>query len=120
MKFNDPFGRLESRHQRGYESMRDIMRKGRINTPEAALEVIKQSKERAQRYIVLALAAALLIALLWPEGRPAALSLVLFFIVWIATSAINGQRYIRRYIDEELGNDRIKRHDISSDDPPEH
>lgn len=102
MKLSDPFGRMASRHQRGYESMRDILRRNGITTPDAALEIIRQSKERAKVYICAAIAAGVLVALLWREGRPIAFSLVLFFIVWIATSAKNGQRYIRRYIDEEL------------------
>lgn len=112
MKFNDPFGRMASRHQRGYESMRDTLRNGGINTPDAAWEIIRQSKKRAQLYIGFAMAAFLLAALLWPEGRPLALSLLLFFIVWIATSAVNGQRYIRRYIDEEIERHKEKPADI--------
>ena len=86
--------------------MRDILRRNGITTPAAAQEIFRQSKERAKVYICLAVAAGVLIALLWPEGRPIAFSLVLFFIVWIVTSAFNGQRYIRRYIDEELKKDQ--------------
>ena len=106
MKLNDPFGRMANRHQRGYKSMRDILRRNHITTPDAASEIIRQSKERAKLFICVALAAGVLVALLWPEGGPISLSLVIFFIVWIVTSAHNGQRYIRRYIDEELNMDK--------------
>jgi len=118
MKFSDPFGRMESRHQRGYESMRDILRNNRINTPEAALAIIRQSKERAQKYIAVAVAVSLLAAMLWPEGIAVTLCLVLFFAVWVITSAVNGQRYIRRYIDEELNSNQSQQNKVSPDDPP--
>ena len=82
--------------------MRDILRRNRITTPAAALEIIRQSKERARLFVWVVLGAGVLVALLWPEGRLLSFSLLLFFIVWIITSARNGQRYIQRYIDEEL------------------
>ena len=106
MKLNDPFGRMERRHQRGYEAMRDSLRMSTITTPEAALDVISQSKKQARRYIGVAVAVFLLAAILWPNALPVTFSLVLFFTVWIISSAINGQRYIRRYIEEELKMDQ--------------
>jgi len=118
MKFSDPFGRLENRHQRGYVSMRDLLRNGGINTPEAALAIIRHSKERAQKFIAVAVAVSLLAALLWPEGIAVTLCLVLFFAVWVITSALNGQRYIRRYIDEELNSKQEQQNEVSPDDPP--
>ncbi|SHO49667.1 hypothetical protein [Desulfopila aestuarii] len=111
MKLNDPFGRMANRHQRGYESMRDTMHSCGIKTPDAAWEIIRQSKKRAKICIGLAIAVLVLVSLLWPEGAAVTLSLVLFFIVWVATSALNGQRYIRRYIDEELNKKEEKQSD---------
>lgn len=102
MKFNDPFGRMESRHQQGYESMRETMRNNGIDTPKAAREIIHQSKKRALQYMAIVLAVLLPATWLIPRAMPLTLSLALFLIVWIASSAINGQRYIRRYIDEDL------------------
>lgn len=102
MNLNDPFGRLAHRHQTGYESMRDNLRNGHIDTPQAALEVIGQIKKRALKYIIVGLALFLPVAFLLPKALPVTLSLALFLIVWVANSAHNGQRYIKRYIDEEL------------------
>jgi hypothetical protein len=102
MKLNDPFGRMANRHQLGYESMRETMRSSGINTTTQALEVIVQSKKRAVNYAMIVVAGLLLVTLFAPNLTPITLSLGLFFIVWIATSAVNGQRYIQRYIDEEL------------------
>ena len=109
MKFNDPFGRMANRHKLGYESMRDTMRESGVDSPKAALEVVAQSKKRAFNYIMIGTAILLLVTLLAPKSMPLTFSLGVFFSVWIITSMRNGQRYIQRYIDEELtvgiGND---------------
>ena len=102
MKLNDPFGRMASRHQLGYESMRDTMRKSGIDTPSAAWEVVEQSKKRAFNYIVVGIAVLLLVTLLFHKTLPVTLSFGLFMAMWIVKSTINGKRYIQRYIDEVL------------------
>lgn len=102
MNLNDPFGRLAHRHQTGYESMRDNLRHSHIDTPQAALEIIGRIKKRALKYIVVGLALFLPVAFLLPKALPVTLSLALFLIVWVANSASSGQRYIKRYIAEEL------------------
>lgn len=102
MKLNDPFGRMESRHKLGYESMRDTLRKSGVVSTKAALEVIAQSKKRAFKYIMIGGAILLMITLLAPKSLPLTFSLGVFFAVWIITSTRNGQRYIQRYIDEEF------------------
>lgn len=102
MKLNDPFGRLESRHQIGYESMRDTLRSSGIDTQQAALEFIRQSKKRALKFIGVGMIVLLPLIWLLPKAMPVTVSLALFLIAWIVSSNINGQRYIKRYIDEEL------------------
>lgn len=102
MKFNDPFGRMEKRHQLGYESVRDTMRNSGIDTPDEAWETIRQSKKRALKYMSIGTAVLLLVTWVLPKLMPVTLSLALFLVVWIASSTINGQRYIQRYIADEL------------------
>lgn len=82
--------------------MRDNLRSSHIDTPHAAMEVIGKIKKRALKYILVGLALFLPVALLLPKALPVTLSLALFLIVWVANSAANGQRYIKRYIEEEL------------------
>lgn len=102
MKLNDPFGRQERRHQRGYETMRDTMQRGNINTAEEARQIIEDSKKRALNYIGVGLVIALLVALIVPNGVPLAVCLAVLIVVWIGSSTVNGKRYIERYIKEEL------------------
>jgi len=102
MKLNDPFGRMERKHQRGYELMRDAMRKSGVNTPHAAQEIIKQSKTRAMKFLAIGVALFFLVILLVPKAMVVAFCMLLFLVLWVFTSMINGKRYIERYIDEEL------------------
>lgn len=102
MKLNDPFNRLASRHRAGYESMRETMRRGGIDTPQAAREVIRQSRKRVLKFIGVGM--VLLPPVIWllPKVMPVTIALALFLVVFAVNSALNGQRYIQRYIDEEL------------------
>jgi hypothetical protein len=102
MKLNDPFGRLESRHQKGYESMRDTLRENGIDTPEAARETIKRFQQRALKYIGVGMAVLLPMILLLPKVMPLTAVLFFFLVAWVASSVYNGKRYIQRYIDEDL------------------
>jgi hypothetical protein len=102
MKLNDPFGRLESRNQLGYESMRDTLRSSGIDTPEAAQEFIDKSKKRGFKFIGVVILLLLPLILLLPKAMPVTISLALFFVVWVLKSNISAQNYIQRYIDEDL------------------
>lgn len=102
MKLNDPFGRMENRHKLGYESMRETMRNSGIDTPDKAWEAVKQSRRRALKYMTVGVAVLLLVTSVLPKLMPVTLSLAFFLVVWITSSAVNGRRYIHRYVDEEL------------------
>ncbi len=102
MKLNDPFGRMERRHQLGYETMRDAMRRSGIDTPEAAREIIKQARQRALKFIGITLAVLVPISLFFPQFLLLTGALAVLLIAWTASSTMNGQRYINRYIKEDL------------------
>jgi len=102
MKLNDPFGRMEKRHQVGYESMREALRNGGIETEEAARQVIEKARLRAIKFIGVTLALVLLVYLLMPTILPGVLGVALLVSVWLITWTVNGKRYIERYIAEEL------------------
>jgi hypothetical protein len=102
MRLNDPFGRLESRHQKGYENMRSALRQAGIETRESAEAVVKQAIRRGVAIVTVGVLLLLLMAGLIPKSAPLALGLALFLAVWVVSSTVNGQRYIKRYIEEEL------------------
>lgn len=103
MNINDPFGRMAKRHQTGYESVRATLQNGGIDTPEAAYELIKKTNIRSLKIVGFCLLVLILLAVLLPKVLPAALAIAFLVLVWITTWVINGRRYIKRYIDEDLG-----------------
>ena len=102
MKLNDPFGRLESRHRKGYESMCAALRQAGIETPQAAREVARRAWRRGLMVATAGLLLLLLVVGVLPKTAPLAFGLGFFLVVWVASSVINGRRYINRYIKEEL------------------
>lgn len=103
MKLNDPFGRMERRHQMAYETMCDAMRRSGIDTEQAAHEVIRQAKSRAMKFFGIGVLVLLPAAFLVPRAAlPLVLGVGVLLLVWTINSTINGRRYIMRYIDEEL------------------
>ena len=102
MKLNDPFGRMEKRHQANYEMMRDAMQKGGITTVQAAEDIIRKSKSRSVRFLSVVLAILFLVFCLVPRIMPALVCLAVILGLWTVNSIISGKRYVERYIDEEL------------------
>ena len=103
MKLSDPFGRMERRHQAGYETMRDALKGSGIDTEEKACQLIRQTKSRMIRFLAGVFIVLFLIFVFLPDMLPIALGLTVFLAVWAITSAVNGSRYIQRYIEEDLG-----------------
>jgi len=107
MKLNDPFGRMERRHQMAYETMCEAMRRSGVNTEQAAHEIIRQAKDRAMKFLGIGVLVLLLAAFLVPRAAlPLLLGLGALLIVWTIKSTLNGRRYILRYIDEELNREK--------------
>ena len=102
MKLNDPFGRLERRHQGGYETVRDSLNRNNIDTVEGARTIIKDTKKRALKFVVAAIAAGLLTYLLLPGLLIGVGAVVVLAGAWVITWTINGERYVNRYIEEEI------------------
>ena len=106
MKLNDPFGRMEKRHQVGYEAVRDSLNRGNIDTVEGARRIIKDTRKRALKFVVAAAAAALLTYFLLPKALLAVGAVVFLAGVWVITWTVMGERYIKRYIEEEISGGR--------------
>lgn len=102
MKLSDPFGRMERRHQAGYESVREALSNSDVDTAHKARELIKRSKARMIRFLTGIFIVLFLIFFLLPDMLPLALGLAVFLSVWSVTSTVNGSRYIQRYIEEDL------------------
>lgn len=104
MKINDPFGRLERKHQAGYEAMRDSLHKAGVRTESAALELMQASEQRIMKFGAIALAVAVLLAFAFSTYATIVICAAMFLVAWLFSFTVNGRRYIKRYIEEELKN----------------
>lgn len=102
MKLNDPFGRLEKRNQTNYAMMRDAMAKSGINTVQGAQKIIKRSKDRSLKFLSVVIVILLLIGCFAPQAVPVIGAIAVLVIVWTINSMINGEKYVKRYIKEEI------------------
>ena len=96
---------MARRHQTGYESMRAILQNADITTPEAAREVMRKTRSRAVKFLGVCLLLLIAAAWLLPDSFIVAGFFGILVIAWVLTWTINGQRYIQRYIDEDLKGD---------------
>ncbi|MEW8626208.1 MAG: hypothetical protein AB2551_10675 [Candidatus Thiodiazotropha sp.] len=102
MKLNDPFGRMERRHQLGYEMMRDALREAGIETPGEARDAISKAWKRGFKIMGVGMLLLLGVLAAIPNAAPLILVLAFIMVVWVVSSNINGQKYINRYIKEEM------------------
>lgn len=102
MKLNDPFGRMERRHQVGYEALRDSLHRNKIFTEEGARKIIRDTKMRALKFVVGAGAVLLLTYLLLPGFLIGVGAVAVIAGAWVIAWTINGERYVNRYIEEEI------------------
>ena len=103
MKLNDPFGRMERRHQVGYEVVCDSLVRNNINNVEAATKIIRDTKIRALKFFGTIAVIVLLTYLLLPGAIVIVGAVGVLVVVWVINWAINAERYIKRFIREELG-----------------
>lgn len=106
MKLNDPFGRMERKHEAEYEAMRTSLRKSGINNPIKARELIRESKERIYKTVGIVLVIFLLFVAAFPKTLPVALCITVLILVMCFKSLVSGKRYIERYIEEELSGNK--------------
>ena len=102
MKLNDPFGRMERRHQVGYEALRASLHRNKIFTEEGARKIIRDTKMRALKFVVGAGALLLLTYLLLPGFLIGVGAVAVIAGAWVIAWTINGERYVNRYIEEEI------------------
>ncbi|WP_432472931.1 hypothetical protein [Amphritea sp. HPY] len=102
MNLVDPFGRMKARRQKEYESLRGSLIKAGITSPAQAEALLINAQRRGRWSILVAVLVTILLSVLFPEARIIFITLGALFCFWVNKVTSNGQKYIRRYIDEEL------------------
>ncbi len=102
MNLNDPFGRMQSKHQRNYESLCLSLKKVGLTNRADAEALREKLRRRGIRGLAIIVPATLLLAL--AELRFFVLACGVLLIFWLGKTTLRSQEYVKRYIREELAN----------------
>ncbi len=103
MNLNDPFGRIQSKRQKEYQSLRQSLQKMGINTPADARELLEKLYRRGIWGVAVIAPVTLFLMVALPELRFFVLGCgVLAGFLWIKTS-LRSREYVKRYMREDLG-----------------
>ena len=102
MDFNDPFGRLQSKRQKDYESLRDSLKKMGLNNLDDAYALLEQLQRRGIWGLAIIVPGTLLLALVLPGLRAFVLTCGAVALFWLYKTTLNSREYVKRYILEEL------------------
>ena len=98
----DPMGRMKIRKENEYASLRDSLKEAGIISPAQAESVIAKAQKKLNWSLAIGIIVATLLMLFFPEAKLLVLAASALFVFWVTKAVRSGQKYIRRYIDEEL------------------
>jgi len=102
MNINDPFGRMQDKHQRNYESLCLTLQKAGLTNRADAQALLEKLRWRGIWGLVFIVPVTLLLALVLPELRLFVLACGVLLVFWLSRTSVNSQEYVKRYIREEL------------------
>jgi Flp pilus assembly protein TadB len=102
VNLNDPFGRVQQKQQRSYDSLRHSLLEAGVNTRAAAESVLRNLIRRAVVVTLLMTLITGAVLLLLPEMGAAALMLAFVILFWLLATTVNGYSLVRRFIREEF------------------
>lgn len=105
MNINDPFGRIQDKHQRNYESLRLSLKKAGLNNRADAQALLEKIRWRGIWGLAITIPVTLLLALALPELRLFVVACGALLVFWLSKTSLNGRDYVKRYIREELAED---------------
>lgn len=103
MKMNDPFGRVTQRQEGQYASLKETLKRTGVDNEETAKLCLKSMLVNAARLALVIVVATIVAVLLLPKMKPIALTFAGLALFWVVTSSLNGRRFVKRYMKEELG-----------------
>ena len=105
MNINDPFGRVQDKHQRNYESLCEALKKAGVTNRAAAEALLVKLRKRGLWGLAIIVPIALLLALALPQLRIFVLACGVLLVFWLMKTSLNSQDYVKRYIREVLAED---------------
>lgn len=107
MNINDPFGRVQSKNKKEYESLRDSLKEAGVSNPDDAQDLLKKLQRRGMWGLAIIALTTLLLALVLPKLGAFVLICGAIVGIWLIKTTISSQEYIKRYIQEELSDRNV-------------
>jgi len=105
MKLSDPFGRHNQKRERNYSSFRQSLKDANIDSREKAKQLLDSTRQRVLISALITVASIGATKLFFPELTAMVVIFAGVILLWLLTSAFNGQLFIKRYMEEEFKND---------------
>lgn len=102
MNISDPFGRMQGKHQRNYESLCRTLQNTNITTQADAQALLGKIRKRGIWWLAFTVLLTLLLTLLLPEMRLFVVSAGILLSFWLSKTCLNSQEYVKRYMREVL------------------
>ncbi|MEH6471536.1 MAG: hypothetical protein V7752_09800 [Halopseudomonas sp.] len=102
MNINDPFGRMQAKQQRDYESLCRSLRKAGLTNQADAEQLLKNLTKRIKYGLAIIITISLILLLLLPELRIVTAAGGGLAALWLVNATRRGKEYIERYMREEL------------------
>ena len=102
MKLNDPFNRLAKQQNKEYLTFRDTLKTAQVDSLPNAEALLADIKRRALIFSAAIGLIVLVISLFFPEVAVMTMIIGVLTALWAITNSVKGQRYVKRYIQEEL------------------
>lgn len=103
MKLNDPFGRVSSRNEAGYRSLRDRLRQEGIQDKQAVGIVTANMTASLVKTLALLFGLSMVLALFFPLFRNALLGVNILALLWASAAYFKTRMHLKRYLREECG-----------------
>lgn len=103
MKMNDPFGRVTQRQEGQYASLKETLIRTGVDNEETAKLCLKSMLVTAARFVSVIAVVSIVAIIFLPKMKPITLTVAGLALLWVVTSSLNGRRFVKRYMKEELG-----------------
>lgn len=106
MKLNDPFNRLAKQQQNEYLTLRDTLKTAKVDSLLNAEALLADIKRRAWTFSAVIALIVFMTSIFFPEVAVTSMVIGIFTALWAITNSLKGQRYVKRYIQEEVSNEK--------------
>lgn len=102
MNINDPFGRVQGRRERDYQSLCESLKKSGLINHAAAEQLRDSIDKRCKLGLMVVISFSLILAALSPQLWMFTLIIGALICLWLVNTAKRSREFVNRYIKEEL------------------